>query len=143
MFSNFFTEFDKRKPYLLKDGELNFKVTVIDNEFKNDDNPYGEFKLHRYTSIKDIENINGNKEIKTVDEIIDLKICDYGPQNNEDWNMNQTYYCPIWTDKDFLYGNFLTKKNSWLRLTMHECDPNKRAKENKTCETPENIQKYF
>lgn len=39
------------------------------------------------------------------------------------WNNRSVkYYKPKFTDQDFLYGWYNTKKNSWLRLVLHECD---------------------
>ena len=63
MFSSIFTDFDKRDPYILQETkDLKFKVTAIapanTSDFNLTDNPYGEFKLHRYTNIEDTVGIN-------------------------------------------------------------------------------------
>lgn len=34
-------------------NRINFNLYVTDPTFDNDDNPYGEFKLHMYTNMKD------------------------------------------------------------------------------------------
>ena len=43
--SSFFTEYDKRDPYNLKGGDLDFRVAIVDKYFDNNDNPFGEFKI--------------------------------------------------------------------------------------------------
>lgn len=57
--SSFFTEYEKRDPYKLKGGDLDFRIAIVDKDFDNNDNPYGEFKLHRYSNIKNSSNILG------------------------------------------------------------------------------------
>lgn len=52
MMSTFFTEFSDRKPYMLKDSDFTFRVHVVDEDYDNDDNPYGEIKLHKYYNIE-------------------------------------------------------------------------------------------
>ena len=97
MLSSIFTDFDKREPYFLHDTEdFKFKVTAITGikDFNLTDNPYGEFKLHRYTNIEDAKDINGSPARTTLDKIIPLIDCDYGTENNDDWNLGQKYLCP-------------------------------------------------
>ena len=52
--TQFFTKFEERKPYFLKDGDLDLRFAVVSNskDFDIHDNPYGEFKLHRYSNIQ-------------------------------------------------------------------------------------------
>ena len=49
---------------LVVDGQsqFEFKLAVEDIDFDNDDNPYGQFILHRYSNMKDIEDINEDDE---------------------------------------------------------------------------------
>ena len=124
MSSSFFTSFSNRDPYALKGGDLEFKVAVVDPSFDMTDNPYGEFKLHKYSSIMDYKNIIPEDKNLTRDEIVELRDCDYGkPEDkNSAWNVKQKYYCPVWKDGDFLYGDYYTPKTTWYRLAMHECD---------------------
>lgn len=82
MMSSFFTDYKDRKPYELKGGDLEFRVAVIDDKFDNNDNPYGEFKLHRYTTIKNITNILGEDPSAVTDEIIELKECEYDDETS-------------------------------------------------------------
>lgn len=42
---------------------FDFKLTVDDQEFDNDDNPYGQFILHKYTNM-DALNDTENDETK-------------------------------------------------------------------------------
>ena len=130
---------------MLLDSDFDFKVVVGDTTFLNEDNPYGEFKLHRYTTIEDHTNILNEVEKPSRDEIIELRDCDFGKpkDKNSNWNLKNTYYCPVWKNTDFLYGNLYTPKTSWFRLAMHECDSEKRAKVGKTCKSKEEIQDYF
>ena len=115
---------------MLKGGDFDFKVSVVDSTFKNTDNPYGEFKLHRYTTIEDHNKILTEGEKPSRDEIIELRDCDYGKsdEKNQMWSVGNTMYCPVWKETDFLYGNLYEPKTSWFRLAMHECDAEKRAK---------------
>ena len=60
-------------------------------------------------------------------------------------------YVPKFTDQDFLYGWYATKKNSWLRLILHECDDSQAAKSKKIregkkyieCVSKDDQRKYF
>ena len=140
MSSKFFTEFSQRDPYSLKGGDFEFKVAIVDTKFQNEDNPYGEFKLHKYSSIRDYNSILTEGQKPTLDEIVELRDCNYGKSNDTHtsgtvWDLKQTYYCPVWKDNDFLYGNYYSDKTAWYRLAMHECDPEERAKVGKTCKS--------
>lgn len=97
------------------------------------DNPYFEIKLHRYTSLESAEDINQTSKWKDdydhpfEDKIIDLKDCDNDEPNHEVWSIGQHFFCPDYSDSDFLYGDYYQAKASWLRLAVHKCDPKKRA----------------
>lgn len=41
MMSTSFTEFNRRKPYKLKDSDFDFRIRVEDPVYDNNDNPYG------------------------------------------------------------------------------------------------------
>ena len=68
MMCSFFTDFNKREPYKLKGGDLDFKIALLDKSMNNFDNPYGEIKLHRYTTYETGQ---------TQDLIIEMRDCDY------------------------------------------------------------------
>lgn len=38
----------------LKNSDLSFVLYVDDPDFDNEDNPYGEFKLHKFTNMNSI-----------------------------------------------------------------------------------------
>ena len=84
MMCSFFTDFKDREPYKLKDGDLDFKIAIMDKTLNLDDNPYGQIKLHRYSNY---ENDGGSTE----DVIVDMVDCDYidetNAEKNELWNM--------------------------------------------------------
>ena len=103
---------------MLKNGDLDFNVLVEDLDYNNNDNPYGEIKLHRYTNIQNKDNITGEVYRDDKDEVIKLKEC-ASPYGASIWNRNYTNYCPDFSDEDFLYGDFYSPKFSWLRLVVH------------------------
>lgn len=141
-FTSFFTDFEERDPMMLKGSDLKFRVGIIDKELNIFDNPYCEIKLHRYTSLNNIEDIKNPKVNKFMDKIIDIVDCDKKDKkenSNDVWNVGQIYYCPDYKDSDFLYSDYDQEKASWMRLAIHECDPKKRALEGKKCKSKKQI----
>ena len=45
------TDLETREPLHLKDSVIDFSLYVMDTNFDNEDNSYGEFKLHMFTSM--------------------------------------------------------------------------------------------
>ena len=133
--TNDFTDFDKRDPFFLKGSGMKFKIAIIDPDLDIFDNPYCEIKLHRYTSLESVEDINDDKVHKFTDKIIDLVDCEIDKHKIDIWNIGQHYFCPDYKDSDFLYGDYNQRKASWLRLAIHDCDPEKRALEGKECKS--------
>ena len=60
---------------MLKDSDFDFRIRVVDPDYDNDDNPYGEIKLHRYNNIQDMKNILKEGKVEDKDDIIPLKRC--------------------------------------------------------------------
>lgn len=56
-YTNYYIEHDEKQPYFLKDGDLKFRISIVDENLDILDNPYGEIKLHRYTNLEDANNI--------------------------------------------------------------------------------------
>ena len=56
---------------------------------------------------------------------------------------NTRKYCPYYGKNDYLYGDYYSDRFSWYRLVVHQCDSVARAKENKTCVTPEESEIYM
>ena len=80
MMCSFFTDFNDRDPYKLKEGgDLDFKIAIMDNTLNYDDNPYGEVKLHRYTNYESEDGV-------TKDEIVPMRDCNYNDETNEEKN---------------------------------------------------------
>ena len=52
------TDLETRDPLQLKDSAIDFSLYVMDTNFDNDDNSYGEFKLHMFSSMDE-----GTKDI--------------------------------------------------------------------------------
>ena len=46
------TDLETRKPLYLKDSAFDFTLQVLNKDFDNDNNPYGEFKLHMFSSME-------------------------------------------------------------------------------------------
>ena len=89
-FTSFFTDFDERDPFMLKDGDLKFRIAVIDSELNIFDNPYCEIKLHRYTSLESVDDIKKPEVNKFMDKIIDVVDCDKDSKkenSNDVWNV--------------------------------------------------------
>jgi len=64
MMCSFFTDFNDRDPYNLKEGgDLDFKIAIMDKTLNYEDNPYGEIKLHRYTNYESEDGL-------TTDQIV-------------------------------------------------------------------------
>ena len=42
---------------------LNFLTMVTDENFDNDDNPYGEFKLHMYTNMESLNDTSTDVDL--------------------------------------------------------------------------------
>lgn len=50
---------------------IDFKVYVNNPKFDNDDNPYGQFRLHQYTNMK---NLTDTDEKKAPDGFWDINV---------------------------------------------------------------------
>ena len=44
---------DARPPMYLKGSDLDFTIKVVNPDYDNDDNPYGELKLHLYSTMNE------------------------------------------------------------------------------------------
>ena len=89
-FTNYFTAFEDRDPYMLKDSDLKFRIAVIDPSLNIFDNPYCEIKLHRYTSLASVDDIKKSEVSKFQDKIIDIVDCDKDSKkenSNDVWNI--------------------------------------------------------
>ena len=47
------TDLETRDPLYLKDSDFDFRLLVNNKEFDNDDNMYGEFKLHMFSTMEE------------------------------------------------------------------------------------------
>ena len=87
--TNYFTDFDQRDPFMLKDSDFKFRIAIIDPELNIFDNPYCEIKLHRYTSLQSVDDIKKDKVSKFDDKLIEIADCDQnkgGENSNDVWN---------------------------------------------------------
>ena len=123
---------------MLNDGVLNkfdLKLMVNDENFDNEDNPYGHFIYHMYTNMDNLTDIEQNDTIanKNLDEWYDKNIPLVECQNQEvdvSWRDSRIKkYCPDYGDWAFIYGTFYTKRYSRLRLALHFCEDNPEAEE--------------
>lgn len=132
---------------MFKDGKKRFDIKAYINNatFDNDDNPYGRFVFHQYTSMSDIEDADG-EAIGFIDREIPMVECEGAA---EAWKTGiPKYYCPDFDESHFIHGAFWAPKFSWLRLAIHVCDPSEEAKalrseENKECKTEQESFDYF
>lgn len=45
-----------------------------------------------------------------------------------DWTSDRIrHYCPVFSENDFFYGNWYSKRFSWSRLSLHFCDDTEEA----------------
>ena len=113
-----------------------------------DRNPYFTFKLHRYHNIRN-NDISLPKLEEFVDEIIPMVECNHKEyEYMNGWDINATIFCPQYRKNDILMGDYYSEKSSWLRLTVHRCDPNDTIKVNgaiqkKKCKSRKEQDKYF
>ena len=54
-----------------------------------------------------------------------------------------TFYCPEWTDDHVLYNTYRGDIHTWIRLSVHRCDPERRALMGKECATDDKIDEFF
>ena len=77
--STTYEEFSTLGPVFLKlNHSLNISIYINDPEFDNEDNEYGEIKLHRYTNMKhrfDYGELAEKEDLEFRDEIVPLKKC--------------------------------------------------------------------
>lgn len=61
---------------MFRDGKkiYDFKAYMQDSTFDNDDNPYGRFVFHQYTSMVDINDTEG-EAVGFIDREIPMVLC--------------------------------------------------------------------
>ena len=91
--------------FKLKDNHFKFWIQMNDPDFDNDDNEYIKFKLHRYSNLESDSSELIDKEIPMVscqNEHVDTALASI-------WYSGK-YYCPDYSDEDFLYANYYYSK---------------------------------
>ena len=77
-------------------------------------NPYGEIKVHLYTTM------NGILEDIVVPLTTD---CDTDKGGYDRWNQDAVnIYCPEFSQYHYLKNNHEAEESSFIRLALHECD---------------------
>ena len=91
-----------------------FYLYLTDEEFDNDDNPYGKVKL----------------QLKTHDgmDYIPLVHCS---EYSDYWTANNKIYCPDYRETDSLSANYYQKEYSMLKLIIQKCNETERNLEGK------------
>lgn len=107
--------------------KFDFKLMVNNEDFDNDDNPYGRFIYHLYTNMDNITDTEQNATIagKDLSEFNDLNIplVDCHKDLDVMWRKSKIkQYCPDYGDWAFIYGTFYTTRFARLRLALHFCD---------------------
>lgn len=93
------TNLEDREPLYLKDSSFDFTLHVLDENFDNENNIYGEFKLHMFSSME------GEQE----DHIVPLKKdCMRADEEGSPFRINVATYCPDFSEKHFLKNNYNT-----------------------------------
>ena len=111
---------------------------MTDPKFNNDDNPYIKFKLYHYDNYESKTSPQDKREIPLVpceNEYVDDVLKDI-------WYPGQ-YYCPGYTEGDYLYSNYYKSVSAWMRLVIHLCNPEERAAQGKTCASRYEIDEYL
>ena len=139
--------------YLNRTGDphLNFKLYVNDVSYDNDDNPYGQLLYHMYTNMENINDTDKKSSPEGYqDKIVPLVQCNV--ETEFDWSDGVVReYCPQFTDTDFFYGNWYSKRFAWSRLALHFCDDSPGAekkrkeagKKHVKCKSKDEIQSFF
>ena len=105
-----------RPPLYLKGSDLDFTVRVVNEDYDNNNNPYGELKLHLYSTMNE----------GTEDIVIPLTTdCRAGYNEENAWSTTVNMYCPLYADDHYLKNDYFHTKSQWMRLALHECDPDK------------------
>ena len=124
------TDLETREPLYLKDSAIDFTLHIIDEGFDNDDNPFGEFKLHMFESM----------DGQTKDIVVPLKKdCNRVDEEGSPFHQIVASYCPDFSEKHYLKNDYNNIRSSWMRLALHECDPSKTQK----CASTSEINDYF
>jgi hypothetical protein len=123
---------EEEEPYALKDGDFKIWASISDPDFDNEDNEFAEIRLHYYSNVETQNASYPDEEVKMVqchNEFID-------PNVEGLWYPGKLY-CPDWTDDHNLLGTYRHNIHSWVRLAVHKCDPERRAKIGKKCASDE------
>ena len=70
----------------MKDSDINFNIYVDDPNFDNNDNPYGEIKLHKITNMDNMNDTYYTDDMATEnlrDELIPFRVCN---EESERWS---------------------------------------------------------
>ena len=118
MMASMQTSLLEREPLYLNSSDIDFNIIVNNEQFDNDDNPYGEFKAVIYNSM------NGT----TIQQIVPLKRnCSKVYDEDSIWYTSKyRTYCPDFSDQHYLKNDYYADASSWFRLILFECDPQKR-----------------
>jgi hypothetical protein len=133
-----FLDLEKEEPYKLKGSNVKIYASIGDVDFDNDDNEYGTIEMHYYSNRETRNTTYPKDNVKMVP-------CDVenaGEIYKQLWHPGLVY-CPEWSDEHALFTNYNYDIHSWLRLAVHKCDPEQRAKVGKSCKSDQEIDKYF
>lgn len=81
-------------------------MSVMDKNWKNEDNPYGYFVMHYYHSILDA---NG-KHVDIADEVIPIIPCKYKPGEEKSIWVGKHTYCPDYDYEKIKIGKSYSTK---------------------------------
>ena len=88
---------------------LDFKIGYYGSGYSSnfEDNPYYTFKLHRYTNIRDF-----NESLPVTSKPQDIEIplvpCNEKFENDGNWDLSATNFCPDYRKTDILSGSYYT-----------------------------------
>ena len=75
--SSYFSSFLDQGAHMLSDDSIYFNIYVNDENFDNDDNPYGKLVYHNYINMEGPQDksFTNSKNNTLRDEIIPLQLC--------------------------------------------------------------------
>ena len=116
--------------YFLNSQKLNKKLKFIHVKYLYIKKYFCQFIFHIFGVVRD--------------EIIPLKVCGDQEEYDSAWSGDTVIrYCPDFSEKDFIHGDYYAEKASWYRLIIHTCDIEERKAMNKDCKNQTEIDEYF
>ena len=124
--------FDELSPFYLKDSEFQLWSHFADSDFDNADSRYVKIKMHMYSNTFNSD----DGEVQYSEREIDMVQCtneNVLNRRSKEKFFPGRFWCPQFTDEDYLQADYNQERNSWMRLVVHYCNLTERSREGKDC----------